>query len=391
MAPSPQGLGLSGLTGVLGGLGGGQGAVSSLVAAVPAITSTLPVSVPAIAVPSVVPVAGTPAISGLPNLSIPTGSVLEITKAITVPLASTSLLASLASLPVNSGLPGLEGVLDALSDLPLPTAALPADLPLSMLPTDIIALLPTDLPLSLPLSAPLSLVPTAIQSLLPTGLPADLPISALPIQIPSLPTGLPLVPLAAISPVQEILANLGTTLITTLAEQLANIISTIVAAAANVPLSGANVTAITPAGRMKMAAPAEEKRQLDGLFGGLLGGLNLGAVTGVTSGLTGGLLANSNPLSSLTGSTLAPLTDGTLLPVGSIVSGLTGQSGGSLLAGLQDSVGSNPLSLLTGLLSGLSLSGGPLGSVTGVLGNLGLGSIILNIVCIVVFTSRNTH
>lgn len=391
MAPSPQGLGLSGLTGVLGGLGGGQGAVSSLVAAVPAITSTLPVSVPAIAVPSVVPVAGTPAISGLPNFSIPTGSVLEITKAITVPLASTSLLASLASLPVNSGLPGLEGVLDALSGLPLPTAALPADLPLSLLPTDIIALLPTDLPLSLPLSAPLSLVPTAIQSLLPTGLPADLPISALPIQIPSLPTGLPLVPLAAVSPVQEILANLGTTLITTLAEQLANIISTIVAAAANVPLSGANVTAITPAGRMKMAAPAEEKRQLDGLFGGLLGGLNLGAVTGVTSGLTGGLLANSNPLSSLTGSTLAPLTDGTLLPVGSIVSGLTGQSGGSLLAGLQDSVGSNPLSLLTGLLSGLSLSGGPLGSVTGVLGNLGLGSIILNIVCIVVFTSRNTY
>lgn len=391
MAPSPQGLGLSGLTGVLGGLGGGQGAVSSLVAAVPAITSTLPVSVPAIAVPSVVPVAGPPAISGLPNLSIPTGSVLEITKAITVPLASTSLLASLASLPVNSGLPGLDGVLDALSDLPLPTAALPADLPLSLLPTDIIALLPTDLPLSLPLSAPLSLVPTAIQSLLPTGLPADLPISALPIQIPSLPTGLPLVPLAAISPVQEILANLGTTLITTLAEQLANIISTIVAAAANVPLSGANVTAITPAGRMKMAAPAEEKRQLDGLFGGLLGGLNLGAVTGVTSGLTGGLLANSNPLSSLTGSTLAPLTDGTLLPVGSIVSGLTGQSGGSLLAGLQDSVGSNPLSLLTGLLSGLSLSGGPLGSVTGVLGNLGLGSIILNIVCIIVFTSSTSY
>ncbi|KAI5357274.1 hypothetical protein Slin14017_G122830 [Septoria linicola] len=443
MAPAPQVLG--GITNVLGGAAAPAAAVSSVAAAAtaaPALVSSLAANVPiASAVPANVPLSGV----SLPNLAIPTGTVLEVTALTTVPLASTSVISALAALPVNFDVPGLGNLLDALSGLPLPTAALASNLPLSLLPTNVISILPADLPLSLPLNAPLSALPTGILTSLPSGLPADLPISALPIQLPSLPTGLPLIPLQAISPVQAILTNLGETLITQLTSQLSNIIATIAAAAANVPVAGSATSLLPGLGRMKDAdseteeqdAEAVEKRQVGNLLGGsspvsgvtnLLSGLTggsgssplaaLGSLTGLTSALTGGILANSNPLGFLTGSNvLAPLTDGTVLPVGSIIGGLTGQSGGSILAGLQGSLGGSltnglglagnnvnplagiqntvqgavsglaggaasgePLGAVSGLVSGLSLSGGPLSSVTGVLGNLGLGSIVLNVV-----------
>ncbi|PPJ52707.1 hypothetical protein CBER1_11357 [Cercospora berteroae] len=256
---------------------------------------------------------------------------------------------------------------------------------------------------------------------------------------------LPIIPLEAISPVQAILATLGESLISKLTDQLTTIIATITGAVANVPVADNPTAILAGLSRHSMnneeTEKSKEKRQLPSvpgseavggavntitnLLGGVTGGLSggaaggspltqLGALTGVTSALTGGVLANSNPLSFLTGGALKPITDGSLIPVGSVVGGLTGNSGGNILSGVQSSLGSavsNGLGLagnagsplagvqntvqgavsgLTGgaaagnplgdLTSGLSLSGGPLSSVTGVLGNLGLGSIVLKVV-----------
>ncbi|KAM3415202.1 hypothetical protein BST61_g10322 [Cercospora zeina] len=447
MAPNPQ---VPGLGGVLGGVAA-PAPVASVVAAapslaVPAAISSAAAGVPvAAAVPTNVAV---PSANPLPNVALPTGSVLSITGQTVVPLASTSVVQSLAGLPINSGVPGLPSLVDALSGLPLPTAALSPDLPLSSLPTNIQSLIPSGVPLSLPLSAPVSILPSSVLESLPTGLPGNLPISALPISNPALPTGLPIVPLEAISPVQAILATLGEGLIGQLTDQLGSIITIISGAVSNVPVSGNPTAVLAGISRQKMdmeetedteeTEKTEEKRQLPNTPGtaaassavntvtNLLGGLTsggsggssplsqLGALTGVTQALTGGVLANSNPLSFLTGTTLKPVTDGSLLPVGSVVGGLTGNSGANIIGGVQGSVGgsvSNGLGLagngnnplagvqntvqgavsglaggaaagnpLAGLTSGLALSGGPLSSVTGVLGNLGLGSIVLNVV-----------
>ncbi|PIA90709.1 hypothetical protein CB0940_10963 [Cercospora beticola] len=445
MAPNPQ---VPSLGGILGGAAAPAPA-ASIVGAAPSLAAPAAISNVAGAVPvaAALPTnVAVPSANGLPNVAIPTGSILSVTGQTVVPLASTALVQSLAGLPINSGIPGLPSLAGALSGLPLPTTALSPDLPLSSLPTNVQSLIPSGVPLSLPLSAPISVLPSSVLETLPTGLPGNLPLSALPIQNPALPTGLPYVPLEAISPVQAILATLGESLISKLTDQLATIIATITSAVANVPVSGNPTAVLAGLSRHSMnteeSEKSEEKRQLPdvpgsqavggavntvtNLLGGVTGGLSggaaggssplaqLGALTGVTSALTGGVLANSNPLSFLTGGALKPLTDGSLIPVGSIVGGLTGNSGGNILSGVQSSLGSavsnglglagnaaNPLAgvqntvqgaisgltggaaggnPLGGLLSGLSLSGGPLSSVTGVLGNLGLGSIVLNVV-----------
>ncbi|KAF2206439.1 hypothetical protein CERZMDRAFT_89273 [Cercospora zeae-maydis SCOH1-5] len=444
MAPNPQ---VPGLGGVLGGIAA-PAPVPSVVAAAPSIAAPAAISSAAADIPvaAAIPTnVAVPSANPLPNVALPTGSVLSITGQTVVPLASTSIVQSLAGLPINSGVPGLPSLLDALSGLPLPTTALSPDLPLSSLPTNIQSLLPSGVPLSLPLSAPVSILPSSVLDSLPTGLPGNLPISALPISNPALPTGLPIVPLEAISPVQAILATLGEGLIGQLTDQLGSIIAIISGAVANVPVSGNPTAVLAGISRQKMdteeteeSEKTEEKRQLPNTPGtgaassavntvtNLLGGLTsggaggssplsqLGALTGVTQALTGGVIANSNPLSFLTGNALKPVTDGSLVPVGSVVGGLTGNSGANILAGVQGSLGgsvSNGLGLagntdnplagvqntvqgavsglaggaaagnpLAGLTSGLALSGGPLSSVTGVLGNLGLGSIVLNVV-----------
>lgn len=310
---------------------------SAAAAAVPLTTSILPAPVSSVvnALPSS-QAFGAQSLPNIPGLTVPAGTALSVTVPTTVPLAQTAIVSSLAALPENANILGLASVLDVLDSLPLPTSALPGDLPLSSLPTNIVSILPVDLPLSLPLSAPLSALPTGIIASLPANLPGNLPLSALPIQIPALPTGLPIVPIDSVSPVIRILETLGETLIGQLASQLSSIIATIASAAGGLPLGGlpssplAGVSSLGPLNSLtrtkdtsedKTAEKKEEKRQLGGLLGGvegatnLVGGLtgpgssgtsavtgalgNLGAITGVLSGLTGGVGGAANPLALL--------------------------------------------------------------------------------------------
>ncbi|KXT14545.1 hypothetical protein AC579_9104 [Pseudocercospora musae] len=333
-----------------------------------ALSTSLPVAVPGVAAPTL-PAAAVPtaagaaipqvaglSVPGLPGLSsLPTGTALDIIVKTAVPLAQTSVISSLAALPENANIPGISSVLDALADLPvtlpnvipaLPTS-LAGNLPVSDLPTGILDALPTGIPGDLPISAPISSLPTGVINDLPAGIPLDLPISGLPSILPAalptsvlgnLPTDLPVIstlPLPSLGSL-DVLTSLSETIIDQLADTLSQIIALIASAGSGTSSGSLPSVPTFPTG----------------LGGGTSATANVDASAGVSAG-TAKREAEAEPQVPNPGA------------VTGIVSGVTGGSGSTSVAGVTSAV--------SGVIGGVTSGGG-------LANGLGLGSIIMNLV-----------